>query len=83
MWRNDVKADLLNIDFINNLYQPLWIRQWGDKEFLWPVYDICVLTGLIRIDVCGKLQAMHFSDIAEIKDDSGNIYEAEEFYLEQ
>lgn len=78
-----MKPDLLNEEFISSLSQPLWIRQWGDKEFMWPVYDICVQTGLLRIDVCGKLQAMHFSDISEIKDDGGNIYDAEEFYLEK
>lgn len=71
---------LLRIDFINSLPQPLWIRQWGDKEFMWPVQDMCVESGIVRVDVCGRLQAMHISDIAEFKDDSDTIYDAEVFY---
>jgi len=77
-----MKQDLLNIDFINSLPQPLWVRQWGDKEFLWPLYEICVETGLIRIDVCGKLDNLHIGDVAQFKDDNGTVYESEEFYLE-
>jgi len=73
-------SDLLRMDFINSLPQPLWIRQWGDKEFMWPVQDLCVESGIVRIDVCGLLQAMHISDIAEFKDDSGAIHDAETFY---
>lgn len=73
-------TDLLRMDFINSLPQPLWTRQWGDKEFMWPVQDLCVESGIVRVDVCGLLQAMHVSDIAEFKDDSGTIYDAEVFY---
>jgi hypothetical protein len=75
-------ADLLNIDFINSLPQPLWVRQWGRKDFDWPLYEICVETGLMRIDVCGKLDNLHIGDVAQFKDDHGTVYDAEEFYLE-
>ena len=75
-------ADLLNIDFINSLPQPLWVRQWGDKEFLWPLYEICVETGLMRIDVCGKLDNLQIGDVAQFRDDYGTVYDSEEFYLE-
>lgn len=47
---------------------------------MWPVQDMCVESGIVRVDVCGLLQAMHISDIAEFKDDSGTIYDAEVFY---
>jgi len=73
-------SDLLRMDFINSLPQPLFIRQWGDKGFMWPVQDMCVESGIVRIDVCGLLQAIHIGDIAELKDDGGNIYESEVFY---
>lgn len=77
-----MKSDLLNIDFINSLPQPLWVRQWGDKDFLWPLYEICVETGLMRIDVCGKLDNLHIGDVAQFRDDYGTVYDSEEFYLE-
>lgn len=77
-----MKQDLLNIDFINSLPQPLWVRQWGRKEFDWPLYEICVETGLMSIDVCGKLDNLHIGDVAQFRDDNGTVYESEEFYLE-
>lgn len=75
-------TDLLNIDFINSLPQLLWVRQWGRESFDWPLYEICVETGLMKIDVCGKLDKLHIGDVAQFKDDAGNIYDSEEFYLE-
>lgn len=77
-----MKTDLLNIDFINSLPQPLWVRQCGRESFDWPLYEICVETGLMRIDVCGKLDNLHIGDVAQFKDDCGTVYDAEEFYLE-
>lgn len=75
-------ADLLNIDFINSLPQPLWVRQWGRTDFDWPLYEICVETGLMQIDVCGKLDNLHIGDVAQFRDDHGTVYDSEEFYLE-
>lgn len=77
-----MKQDLLNIDFINSLPQPLWVRHWGRKDFDWPLYDICVETGLMRIDVCGKLDNLHIGDVAQFIDDHGTVHDSEEFYLE-
>lgn len=73
-------TDLLRMDFINSLPQPLWIRQWGRDSFDRPVWDICVETGLIRIDVCGLLDKLHIGDVAEFKDDTGVVYSSEVFY---
>ena len=67
-------TDLLRLDFINSLPQPLWVRQWGRETFDCPLYDICVETGLMRIDVCGLLDRLHIRDVAQFKDDAGNIY---------
>ena len=75
-------TDLLRLDFINSLPQPLWIKQWGEKEFMWPVQDICVESGIIRVDVCGLLQAIQIGDVKEFKDDAGNIYDSEVFYTD-
>lgn len=79
---NTQMTDLLRMDFINSLPQPLWVRQWGRTSFDWPIYDICVETGLIRIDVCGKLDKLHICDVAEFKDDYGTVYDSNVFYID-
>jgi len=74
-------SDLLNMDLINSLPQPLWGSENG-KDWWWPIVDICVETGLCRIDVCGQTQAMHFTDFRMIRDDSQAMHEPDSFYLE-
>lgn len=75
-------GDLLNASFINSLEQ-LWVTPYGlgDKiEF--PVYDIDVETGLLRIDVMGQLDVYHISDIKKIRSSMNNkYYEIEDLYL--
>lgn len=71
-------SDLLNMDLINSLPQPLWGKQFGNW---WPIHDICVQTGMARIDVCGMLEVTHFAAFMEIKDDSGKIHDTEDWYL--
>lgn len=71
-------SDLLRMNYINSLPQPFIATFYGGDE--WPVYDIDVETGLLRIDVVGKLQV---SDIGEVKfftDESGDIHDSETFY---
>lgn len=72
--------DMLNMEMINRIGQ-MYIRQYGDRHIWWPLYEVCVQTGFMKVDVCGLLQNMHFDDIAEIKDDSGEKYDPEIFYL--
>lgn len=74
-------ADLLNMERINALGQ-LFVRQYGEKGFPWPLYDIDVETGLLRIDVCGKLDVLHIGDIAEFRDEAGTVHDSDSFYLE-
>lgn len=74
-------SDLLNMELINSLPQPLWGSENG-KDWWWPIVDICVETGVCRIDVCGKLQAMHIFDFAFIRDDAHVMYEPDTFFLE-
>lgn len=74
-------SDLLNMELINSLPQPLWDSENG-QDWWWPIVDICVETGLCRIDVCGKLQAMHFTDFLIIRDDAQVMHEPDSFYLE-
>jgi hypothetical protein len=73
--------DLLRLDYINSLPQPFLVRLCGDTG-RWPVYDICVGTGLMRIDVCGKLQAVPFVEAMEIIDMDGGSHDPDTFYSE-
>ena len=72
--------DLLRMDYINSLPQPFIARFCGGDT--WPIYDIDVETGLLRIDVCGKLQVQHFSEITEITDGDGGKHEPDDWYNE-
>lgn len=69
--------DLLRMDFINSLPQPLWISTFGSE---WPVYDIDVETGLLRIDVVGRLDVLHISDCTSFRDSAGTYHDIETLY---
>ncbi len=75
-------SDKLRMDYINGLPQPFLARFCGDKDWWWPVYDFEVSTGLIRIDVCGKLQAKSFGEAMEIRDGDGVSHDPDTFYNE-
>lgn len=51
----------------------------GDR---WPVKDIDVQSGLLRIDVCGKLQVNHIIEIRHFIDTEGMIHDPSDFYIE-
>lgn len=74
-------SDLLRMDFINSLPQPFLARFCGDAIW-WPVYDFEVGTGLMRIDVCGKLQVKAFGEVAEIIDGDSFRHDPNTFYCE-
>jgi hypothetical protein len=44
------------------------------------VHDIEVQTGLLRIDVCGKLQVKHIGEVIFFRDRDGVEHDAETFY---
>lgn len=72
-------ADLLRIDYINSLPQPFMAHFYG-SEVEWPVYDIDVETGTLRIDVCGLLQVKHIGDVKFFRDVAGFEHESDSFY---
>lgn len=74
-------ADLLRMDHINSLPQPFIAKFYGGSE--WPVHDIDVETGLIRIDVCGKLEIKHVGDVRSFRDVDGGEHDADSFYAEE
>lgn len=70
--------DKLDMAAINGLPHPLTARFVGDEK--WPIHDIDVETGLMRIDVCGLLQCMHFTEVTHILDADGGSHDAERFW---
>lgn len=73
-----ITKDKLRFDHINSLPQPFIGRFFGGDE--WPIYDIDVETGLLRIDVCGKLEVKHIGDVIFFRDDVGIEHDSETFY---
>lgn len=71
--------DLLDMEHINGLPQP-FMANLGGMLGNWPVYDIDVESGLVRIDACGKLDVKHISDVLHFLDADGNQHETESFY---
>lgn len=75
-----IQGDRLRMDYINSLPQPLTaVMIGGDK---WPVEDICVQTGLVRCDICGKLQRYHFEDVRNFIDDEGAVHDPGTFEID-
>lgn len=71
-------TDKLNMDYINSLPQPFIAHFYGGSE--WPVFDIEVQTGLLRIDVIGMLEVKHISDVKFFRDMDGTEHDADSFY---
>ncbi len=73
-------TDLLRMDYINSLPQPFIATFCGGAE--WPVNDIDVETGLLMIDVFGKLQCMGIGEVMHFTDADGKNHDTETFYCE-
>jgi hypothetical protein len=71
-------ADLLDMDYINGLPHPFMGRLLGGAW--WPINDFEVETGLVRIDVCGKLEVKHIGDFTAFRDGHGVERSSEAFY---
>lgn len=72
-------TDRLRMDYINSLPQP-FIFQFNTDKVWWPVHDLCVETGLTRIDVCGLLEVKNFCDVMQVQDGDGVIHNPDSFY---
>lgn len=73
-------SDLLRMDYINSLPQPFIATMLGGWR--WPVYDIDVETGLIRLDVMGKLDRTHIAEVVKFTDADGVEHTSDSFYNE-
>lgn len=73
-------GDRLKMDHINSLPQPfIGVFVGGDR---WPIEDIDVQTGLLRIDVCGRLQVKHIGEVRNFVDADGGIHDPESFFVD-
>ncbi len=73
-------SDRLKMDYINSLPQPFIAHFYGGSE--WPVEDIDVETGLLRIDVCGMLEVKHIGEVKFFRDMDEIDHDAETFYID-
>jgi hypothetical protein len=73
-------TDLLRMEYINSLPHPFLARFSGEKDWWWPVNDFEVQTGLLRIDVCGKLEVKSFCEVMEIRDGDHVTHDPDTFY---
>jgi hypothetical protein len=73
-------SDLLRMDYINSLPQPFIATMLGGSR--WPVYDIDVEKGLMRLDVMGKLDITHIVEVAKFTDADGVEHTPDSFYNE-
>lgn len=73
-------ADLLREDFINSLPQPLYVKLWSSY---WPLVEVCVETGLGKIDVCGMYDNIEFGRVTSLRDANWNEVDLEECYVQE
>ena len=75
-------SDRLKMDYINSLPQPLVAHFYGGSE--WPVYEIDVETGLMKIDVCGKIETRrHIGEVSFFRDMDGVEHDSDSFYVDE
>lgn len=73
-------TDLLDTGRINSLPQLLTAHFYGGGA--WPLIDIDAQTGLLRIDVVGRLAVKHISDVHTFIDACGESHDAASFYTD-
>ena len=73
-------SELLRFDYINSLPQPFLATLLGGDD--WLVVDICVVSGIVRLDICGAVDIMDISDVVFFTDSLGSIHYAENFFTE-
>jgi len=76
-------SDVLRMDFINSLPQPIFGRDLGKDDWWWPVNDFEVESGMCRIDVCGLLQCRWVTDFSVFRDADGVLHEPDSLFVEE
>tara|TARA_R110000744_G_scaffold332082_1_gene437492 strand:+ start:1194 stop:1427 length:234 start_codon:yes stop_codon:yes gene_type:complete len=72
-------CDILKEGFINSRQ---WMVQLIGDESRFDLHQICIQTGCLTFDVCGKSQGGHIGDVSKFIDWDGNEFEIDDFYIE-
>ena len=75
--------DVLRMDFINSLPQPILGRDLGTGDWWWPINDFEVESGMCRIDVMGRLQPRWVIDFSVFRDADGVEHAPDSLFLEE
>ena len=73
-------ADILDMEKFNSLQGPVTARLFGGDEY-W-VETLCVQTGCMRLDVCGKIDFSHFDEVSMLVDINGDEHDPDDFWIE-
>jgi len=73
-------SDILSAEKINRLGRPIFDRLIGGGD--WEIAVICVQTGLIAIDACGKFQNIDASEVSKLQDSCGVDHDFDDFYFD-
>lgn len=73
-------TDILRMDHINSLPQPFVAKMVDGSEY--DVGIICVQTGCVKIDVCGRAQNTHIGAIRSFIDADGFEHDMETFFVD-
>lgn len=60
--------------------ETIWARSWGAGSWWWPISEIELDCGLIKIDVVGKLEIWDLSDCAQLRIGEDVFVENEDIY---
>ena len=72
--------DIIDIDKFNALPGPVAARiDFGAEHW---IETLCVQTGCMRLDVCGKIQLSHFDHVRKLIDADGNEHNPDIFYID-
>lgn len=76
-------SDILRLDYINSLPQPFLAELLGDKEgYGAEVILICVETGLMQLNICGRIDRCHISDVSTFVDMAGVRHDPDSFWAD-
>lgn len=60
--------------------ETIWARQWGSKDIWWPILHVELDCGLIKIDVCGKIEVWKLDDCAQLRINNNVLIDCDDFY---
>ena len=72
-------GDILSMEKFSALPHPIVGKMMGGGE--WEIETVCILTGIMRLNVCGKIDLEDFSMVKTIVDANGDEHDPDDFWL--